>query len=493
MSPETMRFKQTLRHHAELKTNTTALWDDRLKLDYATVYAEVIYRQQRLRDERIKVIALALDNGVEAMLWDLAALFEGLTCVVLPSFFSPTQRSHCLEQSQTERVIAEPQLAAELQAAGYEKSGEFWRRSFGGSNRMPEGTAKLTFTSGTTGTPKGVCLSADSILRVAHELDQVSRSSHPQHHLAVLPLAILLENIGCYAALYAGATLSLPSQKTLGIQGASDVDVPKLLGCLASRSPQSLILVPQLLLMLVSAAEQKAFDPRLLRFAAVGGARVSEDLLHRAQRVGLPVFEGYGLSECASVVCLNTPQACRPGSVGRPLPHVQIRLADDGEVLIKGATLLAYLGEARHAYEWWPSGDLGEFDEEGFLYLKGRKKHQFITSFGRNVNPEWVEAELTQRRHIAQAFVLGEAMPGNHALLWPNRPDCSDEQLAAAVAEANEVLPDYARVHHWSRLEQPFTTANGLLTANGRPRRDAIVERYRAQLTESAFSEGPAS
>ncbi|MHC8353885.1 AMP-binding protein [Pseudomonas sp. LB3P81] len=493
MSPEIERFKQTLRSHAERKSNAIALWGDQLKLDYATLYAEVTYRQQRLRDENVNVVALALDNGVEAMLWDLATLFEGLTCLTLPPFFSPAQRRHCLEQSQAELVIAEPEQEGELQNAGYEKTGEFWRRRFSGPNRLPEGTAKLTFTSGTTGTPKGVCLSAESFLRVARELDQASKSTHPQHHLALLPLAILLENLGCYAALYAGATLSLPSQKTLGIQGASGVDVPRLLGCLASRVPESLILVPQLLLMLVSAAEQKAFNPYALRFVAVGGARVSEELLHRAQRVGLPVYEGYGLSECASVVCLNRPDAHRPGSVGQPLPHVHIRLADDGEVLIKGSTLLGYLGEAPHAEEWWPSGDLGEFDPEGFLYLKGRKKHQFVTSFGRNVNPEWVEAELTQGHYIAQAFVYGEAMPRNHALLWPHRPDCTDEEIAVAVAQANEALPDYAQVHHWTRLDQPFTPANGLLTANGRPRRDAIVERYRAQLTESALSEESAS
>jgi long-subunit acyl-CoA synthetase (AMP-forming) len=493
MSPETERFKQTLRLHAERQTNAVALWGDRLKLDYATLYAEVVYRQQRLRDENTQVVALALDNGVEAMLWDLALLFEGLTCVALPPFFSPAQRQHCLEQSQAALVIAEPELEAELQSAGYEKRGEFWRRTFNGPHRMPEGTAKLTFTSGTTGTPKGVCLSAQSIVKVARELDRASKPNDPRHHLALLPLSILLENIGCYAALYAGATLSLPSHHSLGIQGASTVDVPKLLTCLASRAPQSLILVPQLLLMLVTAAEQKAFDPQHLCFAAVGGARVAEALLHRAQQVGIPVYEGYGLSECASVVCLNRPEARRPGSVGRPLPHVQIRLADDGEVLIKGSTLLGYLGDAPHSAQWWPSGDLGEFDAEGFLYLKGRKKHQFVTSFGRNVNPEWVEAELTQRGLIAQAFVYGEALPTNHALLWPHRPDCTHAQLAAAVAEANQALPDYARVHHWVRLDQPFTNANGLLTANGRPRRDAIVERYRAQLTEPVLSEESAS
>lgn len=493
MSPEMERFKEILRSHAECTPHTTALWGDQLKLDYATLYAELNYRQQRLRDEGIKVVALALDNGVEAMLWDLATLFEGLTCLTLPPFFTPAQRKHCLEQSQAELVIAEPQLEAELQTAGFEKTGEFWRKSLNGASGLPEHTAKLTFTSGTTGTPKGVCLSAESILRVARELYQASQPNDPRHHLAVLPLAILLENIGCYTALYAGVTLSLPSQSVLGIQGASGVDVPQLLGCLAARAPESLILVPQLLLLLVNAGEQKAFNPQTLRFAAVGGARVSEELLHRAHTLGMRVYEGYGLSECASVVCLNHPEAHRPGSVGKPLPHVEVRLAEDGEVLIKGSTLLGYLGEPAGVDQWWSSGDLGEFDADGFLYLKGRKKHQFVTSFGRNVNPEWVEAELTQRRHIAQAFVYGEAMPSNHALLWPHRPDCTDDELAAAVAQANKALPQYAQVHHWTRLPQPFTPANGLLTANGRPRRDAIVERYQAQLTVSTPSEVSAS
>ncbi|MFV9650905.1 AMP-binding protein [Pseudomonas citrulli] len=492
MSPETRRFHAVLRGHAERNDGAIALWGDSLKMDYAQMFAEVAYRQERLRDEGVKVVALALDNGVEAMLWDLAVLFEGLTCLTLPPFFSPAQRAHCLEQSHAERVIAEPHLAAELRANGYQPCGEFWCRAFEGRPSIPVGTAKVTFTSGTTGAPKGVCLGADSLLRVARELYQASHGSDPRHHLALLPIAILLENLGCYAALYAGATLSLPSQKSLGIQGASAVDAAQLLGCLATRQPHSLILVPQLLLMLVIAAEQKAFSPQGLRFAAVGGARVSKALLQRAQQLGVPVYEGYGLSECASVVSLNRPEAHRPGSVGRPLPHVEIRLAEDDEVLIKGSTLLGYLGQTDQPEQWWPSGDLGAFDEDGFLYLKGRKKHQFVTSYGRNVNPDWVEAELTQGGVIAQAFVYGEALPQNHALLWPHRADCSDAQLAAAVAEANSGLPDYAQVHRWTRLTHPFTAANGLLTANGRPRRDTIVARYQAQFAP-AFNEEASS
>ena len=244
------------------------------------------------------------------------------------------------------------------------------------------------------------------------------------------------------------------------------------------------VLAVPVLLALVIAAERKLPVPDSLRFVAVGGGRVSTQLLERADALDLPIFEGYGLSECASVVCLNRPGAQRPGTVGRPLPHVQVRLAEDGEVLVAGSTLLGYLGDEPFAGQWWPTGDIGEFDADGYLSLRGRKKHQFVTSFGRNVNPEWVEAELTQGGVLMQAFVYGESLPSNVALLWPLDPNCADAAIDAAVQKANAGLPDYARIGRWVRLDTPFSPANGLLTANGRPKRDAILARYREHFSE---------
>ncbi|AYG45043.1 long-chain acyl-CoA synthetase [Pseudomonas sp. Leaf58] len=484
MPHELERFKRVLFEHAQAHGDAVAVEGATERFSYMQLLAEVDLRADVLRQQQPGALVLALDNGPELLFWDLAALVSGRACVIVPSFFSPSQVRHCIEQSGATLALCLPAWEDTLGQLGFAKHDAFWARTLQAAVALPEGTAKVTYTSGSTGTPKGVCLGADAMLRVAHELAMASRPTEPQRYLAVLPLGVLLENLGVYAALMAGASVLLYPQAQLGMGGASQVDFKRLLASIALSRAQSLILVPQLLMGLVTAIERGLMPVGALSFVAVGGARVSPSLLARAEAVGLPVFEGYGLSECASVVALNRPGAKRPGSVGRPLPHVQVRIAEDGEVLVAGSVLLGYLGEAPVSSTWWATGDLGYFDDQGYLYLNGRKKHQFITSFGRNVNPEWVEAELTQSGVIAQAFVHGEGLPRNLALLWPLDPGATDEAIEQAVQLSNATLPDYARVHAWRRLPGPLTPAEHTLTANGRPRREAILQRYHALLSD---------
>ena len=116
---------------------------------------------------------------------------------------------------------------------------------------------------------------------------------------------------------------------------------------------------------------------------------------------------------------MNTPHAHKSGSVGRPLPHVQLQIDADGEIHVGGIGALGYLGEpARAGAAPIATGDLGYLDEDGFLYLTGRKKHIFITAFGRNVAPEWVERELLGEPEILQAAVFGESRPHNCAVSY---------------------------------------------------------------------------
>ncbi|MCG4454119.1 AMP-binding protein [Pseudomonas sp. MMS21-TM103] len=466
-----------------LHADRIALREGERQLSYRQLLDEVSQRSTCLTQLGAQRIGLALDNGIDWLLWDLAALQTGLVCVPLPGFFSADQQRHVLDSAGVDCLLGQDSLA--YRELGFvETAAGLLLRPLPQVSTLPAGTCKITYTSGTTGQPKGVCLDAYTQLQVARSLVEASAACRVERHLCVLPLATLLENIaGVYAPLLAGACIELLPMAEVGLLGASQFDLPRFLGALNRVQPNSLILLPQLLLALVSAAERGLPLPDSLRFIAVGGGRVAPQLFERADALGLPVFEGYGLSECASVVCLNTPQQRRIGSVGKPLEHLEIRLGPDQEVLVKGPRLLGYLGEPAPQGEWLGTGDLGHF-EEGFLVLHGRKKHQFITAFGRNVNPEWVEAELVQQLPIAQAWLHGEALPENVAVLVPRFPNTSDQQLDAAVEQVNQQLPDYARVHHWLRAEQPFSANNELATSNGRLRRAALYRHYQHAIAQ---------
>ena len=455
-----------------------ALAEGERRLTYAELLGAVAVRGRHLRALGAHRVALALDNGIDWVLWDLAALHAGLVCVPLPAFFSAEQQRHVLDSAGIDCLIgaATPGFAC--------VENDIYRRTVVQPAELHPGTCKITFTSGTTGQPKGVCLDLDTQLAVARSLVAASASRNVERHLCVLPLATLLENIaGVYAPLLAGARVELMPMVQIGLSGASGFDLMRFLQALQAAQPHSLILLPQLLLALVIAAERKLPVPDSLRFVAVGGGRVSTQLLERADALDLPIFEGYGLSECASVVCLNTPEQRRIGSTGQPLGHLQVTLAADGEVLVKGARMLGYLGEPAPQGEWLGTGDLGHF-EQGFLVLHGRKKHQFITAYGRNVNPEWVESELMQQLPVAQAWLHGEALPANVAVLVARFSNTSDAQLQEAVDTVNRGLPDYARVHHWLRADAPFSTNNDLATANGRLRRVALLDHYQSAIDE---------
>jgi long-subunit acyl-CoA synthetase (AMP-forming) len=178
------------------------------------------------------------------------------------------------------------------------------------------------------------------------------------------------------------------------------------------------------------------------------------------------------------VVALNTPWADRLGSVGRPLSHLRVRVSDDGEILVSGHGFLGYTGMEHPGAEWLPTGDLGRIDAHGFLHVEGRRRNVLITSFGRNVAPEWPEAELLAGGALDQAAVFGEGRPQLCAVVVAPAA-VSDAAIAKQVGAANERLPDYARIAHWIRAAAPFGAHNGLATANGRVRREAVWNLYR--------------
>jgi long-chain acyl-CoA synthetase len=487
-----------LARHASERPHAPALLDESVQLDYFSLHREVDRLSGVLSGDRV---GLLLGNGAHWACLDLALLRGGRVCVPMPEFFSDSQLDHLIRDADLDMVATDnPERVADLlnveAHARIEVAGRpVWllRRHSAGletdGQRVPHGTVKITYTSGTTGQPKGVCLSGETIQNVIDSLCAAVQASPEDRALSLLPLSTLLENIaGLYAPLWAGALAQVPGPASCGLAGSSGFQRRLLLESLQRYAPTTTILVPQLLKAITESIAPGMPIPGSLRFVALGGAPTPASLLERARSLGLPVFQGYGLSEAGSVACLNVSSGERAGSVGRPLPHLRVRIAEDGEVLVSGSLFLAYLGNSEPVSNVWPTGDLGYLDEDGFLFLTGRKKTAYATAYGRNVAPEWVESELSSHPLITQAAVFGEGQAVNVAVLVP-RPHTTLQDLNAALDAVNTRLPDYARIGRWIIADQPFSPRNGLANGAGCMRREAVRICYQTRIEHLYLSE----
>jgi long-subunit acyl-CoA synthetase (AMP-forming) len=460
-----------------------ALCDSQQSLSYGELWPQIRGLAWRLEDAGVRRLALQLDNGLPWALIDLACALANIVVIPVPHFFSAQQQAWLLQSSGADALVGPArdgwQADHPLTLLGAELT--LWRCQPAQIPDLPEGTAKITYTSGSTGQPKGVCLSWPHLMRVCHSLAERVAPAGVERHLTLLPLATLLENLsGLYVPLLTGACSRIPSPVELGFSGSSKLD-PMILAEALTRWPShSLVLVPELLRLLVGLCANQPDLAREVRFIAVGGGKVAPALILRARALGLPVYEGYGLSECGSVVALNGPDQMKVGSVGRPLAHCRVSIALDGEVMVEGATMLGYLGDPQCSQGPLATGDLGQLDEEGYLHLTGRKKNVQITAFGRNFSPEWIEAEAQLCPAIGRIVIFGDGQPANVALIQP-LPG-THTQLAQQIEQLNQQLPDYARIHHW--LPVALDQHPGLLTANGRPRRNEIYHHFSRQIDQ---------
>ncbi len=483
------KFATAQRRHA-IDPTAVALSDSARQVSWAQLAEAVEAVAAELSSLRIKRLALVADNSVDWALIDLAAQQAEIVLIPLPNFFTAAQARHSAQAAGVDYLIADQLPLAWLQALALQAN---TGQPLSAAPRMsgyrlavatqrpelPRGCQKITFTSGSTGAPKGVCLTAEHQWQVAESLADAIGLNKPRH-LGLLPLATLLENIaGIYTPLWCGGSVCFAAASERGLSGSSELSPERLLDCIASRQPDSLIAIPALLTLLVAAAEQGWQPPTTLKFIAVGGARTAPQLITAAARLGLPVYEGYGLSECGSVVALNRPAANLAGSAGKILDHCQVRV-ENGQLVIERPCFLGYVGDRA---SWGAievaSGDLASLDEAGFLTIRGRKNHLLITSFGRNVSPEWVESLLLGGTLLRRCVVVGDAQPQLTALI-DNQPSLSDRAIEDWLARCNAELPDYAQVHHWIRLDE--RQWQPLLTANGRPRR-ALIQTFFNRLT----------
>ena len=295
-------------------------WPHRVALESRSgnlTYAELNERVNQVADwlttQPAQRLALLAENSAEWIICDLACQRANKLLVPVPPYFSTSQRQHLLAEAGIELIITDQPALIDDSHITTSPFNLLYALLRDNSEipEIPTGTGKVTFTSGSTGNPKGVCLSNASQARVAASLDAALAMPYVRHQ-CLLPLATLLENIaGVYAPLNCGGTVVVCGSEELGFSGARLTDPAAMLSAISKAQPESLILVPELLFMLVTACSNGWQPPQSLRFMAVGGAHVPAGLIAKAREAGLPVYQGYGLSECVSVNTLNLPDYAR--------------------------------------------------------------------------------------------------------------------------------------------------------------------------------------
>jgi long-chain acyl-CoA synthetase len=242
-----------------------------------------------------------------------------------------------------------------------------------------------------------------------------------------------------------------------------------------------------------------------LRFAVSGSAPLRKDLAEVFAGLGLPILEGYGLTETAPVVSVTPYGRVRPGTVGPPLSNVEVKIADDGEILVRGPSIMrSYHNrpeDTARALEggWFHTGDIGSFDEAGFLRITDRKKEMLITSGGKKIAPQAIEARFREHPLVADAVLVGDKRHFASVLIVPDRSavarlsgaapeaafsaivDRPDVQAAfrAIVDAVNAPLAQFEKVKKFYVVPDEWTIGSGLLTPTLKIRRSVVESRYR--------------
>jgi long-chain acyl-CoA synthetase len=243
-----------------------------------------------------------------------------------------------------------------------------------------------------------------------------------------------------------------------------------------------------------------------VQYAVSGGAPLGERLGHFFRGIGVPVLEGYGLTETTAALCVNLPDDLRVGTVGRPLPGVSVAVADDGELLFKGGQVMRgywknpdATATAIDSDGWFHTGDLGEFDTDGFIRITGRKKEILVTAGGKNVAPTLLEDRIRTHGLISQVMVVGDGKPFIAALItidtetigaWAakrdkpsdvpalvNDPDLLAE-IQAAIDDANDTVSKAEAIRKFAILPKDWTQENGELSLKLSLRRHVVMEKH---------------
>ena len=419
---------------------------------------------------------------------------------------------------------------------------------------QPDDIAALVYTSGTTGLPKGVVLRHRNLFSVCQSVDEYLGLNHGETGVVFLPMAHILQRVNMYLGVYGNiigyyaADMLKVMETVQAAQPGTFSGVPRVFekiharimagvaqgppnrqkifhkalaaGVARSRYLQNGGAVPLLLRLqyglydrLVWQRLRHAIFGTNVHYLTSGAAPISKELLAFFHAMGLTIIEGYGLTETSSPITLNHHRRFKFGTVGPALPSSAVKIAADGEILLKGpgvfdgyyknpeATAAAFTEDG-----WFRSGDIGELDGDGFLRITDRKKNLLITAAGKNIAPAPIENQMMNSPFISQALVLGDRRKYLVALLtldgeavgqWCEQQGKGALSLAemavdaevqgligAVVAEVNGRLASYETIKQFRILPEEFSVANGTLTPSLKLIRKPVEQKYQHLLDE---------
>jgi long-chain acyl-CoA synthetase len=421
----------------------------------------------------------------------------------------------------------------------------------------------IIYTSGTTGIPKGVMLTHENVIFDAYYgLQKLEALSMNETFLSFLPLSHILERTaGYYAPLMTGCHVAFCEsvekvvENMLEVKPTVMVSVPRLFEKIHARiyenihqsSPLQRTIFHKAVELgrkyitlryinpgpigmlgvkyrffdwLVFRKIRKRFGGNLKYFIS-GGAPLDKSINEFMWAIGIPTFEGYGLTETSPAVTLNSPWKVRFGSVGTPLHETEVKLADDNELLVRGPQVMRGYYKAPEETEqalvggWFHTGDIARIDEDGYVYIVDRKKEIIITSGGKNIAPQPLENELRMDKYISQAFVYGDRKPYLVALLTPNLErllqmgrqeglaylDVKElvinqrvhKRYAERVQLVNDRLPSYQTIKKFILLPREFSVEDGELTPTLKFKRKVIYNKYRDRIDALYLHNGDGS
>jgi long-chain acyl-CoA synthetase len=444
------------------------------------------------------VAAVFASNSIEWAAVALAIQATGATMVPIYPSSTADQASYVVSHSDAKLVFADAACRAKL-AGGSARvidldNPELWSHA-DDAQRFESMLAAvelndiglMLYTSGTSGRPKGVPLSHENV--GVNARDWLLALEPALHEQAVDVLWLPLSHIFGFGELCLGNTLGFTSYMSSPAEA---------LAALPEVAPTVFMSVPAYWEKLAkggSVEHIRRATGGKLSFCLSGGAGLDRKVKELFEQAGALIIEGYGLTECAPTLTLNRPGDYNFDSVGKPLTSVELRLADDGEILARGPNVFTGFHKDPEATAaaftedgWFQTGDLGELTDDGFVRIVGRKKDILVTAGGKNVAPANIEMRFADSPLFEHVLVYGDGKRYLVAGLWLSAAEVEglgaaelDERIRAAIENVNGQLARFETIKKFCIIGSPLTVEDGHLTASLKVRRKAVYEAFKGQ------------